>query len=78
MKGIVLGEFPESEPPEGSTVTIADVCKRILAPLRIPIVYGAPVGHTLRPMLTLPLGVSARLHATGEGQLQILEPAVRP
>jgi muramoyltetrapeptide carboxypeptidase len=78
VKGIVLGEFPESEPPEGSTVTVADVCKRILGPLRIPIVYGAPVGHTLRPMLTLPLGISACLNATGEGRLDILEPAVRP
>lgn len=78
VKGIVLGEFPESEPPEGSSVTVGDVCKRILGPLRIPIVYGAPVGHTLRPMLTLPLGVSARLHAAGEGRLDILEPAVRP
>jgi muramoyltetrapeptide carboxypeptidase len=78
VKGIVLGEFPESEPPEGSTMTISDVCKRILGPLRIPIVYGAPVGHTLRPMLTVPLGVSARLQATGEGRLDILEPAVCP
>ena len=77
VKGIVLGEFPESEPPEGSAVTIGEVCKRILGPLRIPIVYGAPVGHTLRPMLTLPLGVSVRLHAVGEGRLDILEPAVR-
>lgn len=78
VKGIVLGEFPESEPPEGSTVTVSDVCKRLLGPLRIPIVYGAPVGHTPRPMLTLPLGVRARLHAAGEGRLDILEPAVRP
>jgi len=77
VRGIVLGEFPESEPPEGSTMTIADVCKRILGPLRIPIVYGAPVGHTLRPMLTLPLGVRACLHAAGEGRLDFLEPAVR-
>ena len=42
VRGIVLGEFPESEPPEGSSVTVADVCRRILGPLRIPIVYGAP------------------------------------
>jgi hypothetical protein len=27
-------------------------------------------------MLTLPLGVSVRLHASGEGRLDILEPAV--
>jgi muramoyltetrapeptide carboxypeptidase len=77
VKGIVLGEFPDSEPPEASAATVSDVCKRILGPLRIPIVYGAPVGHTLRPMLTLPLGVRARLHATGEGRLDILDPAVR-
>ncbi len=76
VRGIVLGEFPECEPPEGSTVTVRDICQRILGPLRIPIVYGAPVGHTPRPMLTLPLGVSARLHATSEGHLDILEPAV--
>jgi len=78
VRGIVLGDFPECEAPEGSTVSVKDVCRRILAPLRIPIVYGAPVGHTLRPMLTIPLGVRARLNATGEGSLDILEPAVRP
>jgi muramoyltetrapeptide carboxypeptidase len=77
VRGIVLGEFPESEPPEGSTVSVSDVCRRILFPLGIPIVYGAPVGHTAQPMLTLPFGVQARLHASGEGTLEILEPAVR-
>src|SRR3989442_6453395 len=35
-----------------------------------------PVGHVLRPMLTIPLGVRARLVAEGEGKLEILEPAV--
>jgi len=77
VRGIVLGEFPESEPPEGSSVTVTDVCRRILGPLRIPVVYGAPVGHTTRPMLTMPLGVRAKLHAAGEGRIEILEPAVR-
>jgi muramoyltetrapeptide carboxypeptidase len=77
VRGIVLGEIPESEAPEGSTVTVADVCRRILGPLRVPIVYGAPVGHTARPVLTIPLGVRAKLHASGEGRIEILEPAVR-
>jgi len=77
VRGIILGEFPESEPPVGSTSTVADVCHRVLGPLRIPMVYGAPVGHTQRPMLTLPLGIRAKLHASGEGRLEILEPAVR-
>jgi muramoyltetrapeptide carboxypeptidase len=78
VRGIVLGDFPQCETPEGSTVSVMDVCRRILGPLRIPVVFGAPVGHTLRPILTVPLGVRARLHASGEGSLDILEPAVRP
>jgi muramoyltetrapeptide carboxypeptidase LdcA involved in peptidoglycan recycling len=39
-------------------------------------VFGAAIGHTPRPMLTIPLGVRARLDASGEGRLDILEPAV--
>ena len=77
VRGIVLGDFPESETPQGSAVTVADVCRRILGPLRIPVVYGAPVGHTARPMLTIPFGVRAKLHAGGEGRITFLEPAVR-
>lgn len=76
VKGIVLGDFPESEPPVAGSPTVRDVCARILGPLGVPVVFGAPVGHTLRPMLTIPLGVNARLHAQGEGTLEILEAAV--
>jgi muramoyltetrapeptide carboxypeptidase len=77
VRGIILGDFPDCETPESSSVSVADVCRRILGPLRIPVVYGAPVGHTTRPMLTMPLGVRARLHAAGEGRIDILEPAVK-
>jgi muramoyltetrapeptide carboxypeptidase LdcA involved in peptidoglycan recycling len=75
VRGIVLGEFPDA----GSTragITIVDVCRRRLGDLGVPIVFAAPIGHTPRPMLTIPLGVRARLDATGEGHLDILEPAV--
>ena len=74
LKGIVLGDFPESNPLPG-TESVKDVATRILAPLGIPIVFGAPIGHTSRPLLTLPLGVQVRLSADGEGKLEILEPA---
>lgn len=77
VRGIILGEFPESNPSGNSTVTVREVCHRILAPLRLPVVYGAAVGHTPRSMLTIPLGVRARLMAGGEGKLEILESAVR-
>lgn len=76
VKGIVLGDFPECEPPVAGSPTVRDVCARILEPLGIPVVFGAPIGHTLRPMLTIPLGVSARLDARGEASLEILEAAV--
>ncbi len=76
VSGIVLGDFPESDPTVAGSPTVREVCERILGPLGIPIVYGAPFGHTLRPMLTVPLGVKARLHASGDGRLEILEPAV--
>jgi muramoyltetrapeptide carboxypeptidase len=76
VRGIVLGDFPECEAPVAGSPTVRDVCQRILAPLGVPIVFGTPVGHTTRPMLTVPLGVKARLAAKGAGLLEILEPAV--
>ncbi|MGH9684500.1 MAG: S66 peptidase family protein [Candidatus Acidiferrales bacterium] len=79
VAGIILGDFPECEPPAGSE-SVRDVARRILAPLGVPVVWGAPIGHTARPMLTLPLGIRARFSAAGgadaAAQLEILEPAV--
>jgi muramoyltetrapeptide carboxypeptidase len=77
VRGIVLGEFPECDPPSGSDITVLDVLRRVLGDLGVPIVWRAPVGHTSRPMLTIPLGVRARLRAQPP-QLDILEPAVVP
>jgi muramoyltetrapeptide carboxypeptidase len=76
VRGVILGEFPESASTVAGSPTVRDVAKRILGELEIPVVWGARVGHTPRPMLTLPLGVCARLHAHKSGTLEILEPAV--
>ncbi len=78
VRGVVLGDFPESEAPAGSSITVRDVCKRVFGRMGIPVVFGAAFGHTHRPMLTLPLGVRARLTTAGEGKLEILEPVVQP
>jgi muramoyltetrapeptide carboxypeptidase len=75
VAGVVLGEFPGSEPPAG-TATVEDVARRIVGSLGIPVVWGAAVGHTNRPMLTLPLGVRVRLTTHGDPKLDVLEPAV--
>jgi muramoyltetrapeptide carboxypeptidase len=74
VRGVILGEFPECEPPVPSAITVRDVCRRVIGD-RIPVVWGAPFGHTPRPMLTLPLGVRARLVAKEQGRLEILEAA---
>src|SRR5260370_29652421 len=76
VRGLVLGEFPDGDPVVLAALGIREVCARILRPLGVPIVFGAPVGHTPRPMLTLPLGIKARLDADGEGTIEYLEPAV--
>lgn len=75
VAGIILGEFPDCDPPPG-TETVKDVARRILVPLGIPVAWGAPIGHASRPMLTLPLGVQARLSCGEDIRLDILEPAV--
>lgn len=76
LQGLILGEFPGSEPAVPNSPTVREVCERLLTPLGIPVVYGAPVGHTKRPMLTIPLGIRAHLQAKGQGVLEFLEPAV--
>ena len=72
----MLGDFPESDPAVAGAPTVKEVCARILRPLGVPIIFAAPIGHTMRPMLTIPLGIRARLDADGEGTLEFLESAV--
>jgi muramoyltetrapeptide carboxypeptidase len=74
VAGIILGEFPDCEPPSGGE-TVKEVAWRIFSKLGVPIVWGVPVGHTHRAALTLPLGIRARIVADGSARLEILEPA---
>jgi muramoyltetrapeptide carboxypeptidase len=62
--------------PEGpeSRLSIEEVLDELIAPLGIPAIANVPTGHG-KHMATLPLGVRARLDATGK-TLEILEPAV--
>jgi len=76
VKGIILGEFPEWGTAGEQEGTPRAVAVRVLGALGIPVVWGAAVGHTPRPMLTLPLGIRCRLRATRSGLLEFLEVAV--
>jgi muramoyltetrapeptide carboxypeptidase len=79
--GIILGDFPECEPPAGGE-DVKAVAERVLSSVGVPIVWGSPIGHTSRAALTLPLGVHARLTVAKNGamptQLEILEAACAP
>ncbi len=77
VAGIVLGDFPECE-NDTETGAVKNIARRILESLGIPIAWRAAIGHTAKPMLTLPLGVRAHLTVSGIGnatRLEILEPA---
>ena len=78
LRGIILGDFPECPAPFAGSPSVRDIAGRILRGLGVPVVYGAPVGHTTRPVLTIPLGIQARLSTKGKPTLEILEPAVSP
>jgi muramoyltetrapeptide carboxypeptidase len=77
--GIVVGECKNCRPSlhyPGYYVDLSmeDLLQEYLKPLKIPAVYGLPIGHT-SDMATLPLGVRARLNAD-KRELEILESAV--
>ena len=76
VRGIILGDFPECPAPFAGSPSVRDIAGRILRSLGVPVVYGAPVGHTTRPILTIPLGVLGKLTTAGKPVLEILEPAV--
>jgi muramoyltetrapeptide carboxypeptidase len=79
IAGFVLGtnvNLQAQTMPEGpeSRLSIEEVLDELIAPLGIPAIANLPTGHG-KHMATLPLGVRARLDATGK-TLDILEAAV--
>ncbi|SDS37492.1 muramoyltetrapeptide carboxypeptidase [Friedmanniella luteola] len=60
VRGIALGTFGEFETTTASGTTLADVLGDWLAPLRVPILGGLPIGHGLNPA-SVPLGTAATI-----------------
>jgi muramoyltetrapeptide carboxypeptidase len=73
--GIVLGELPGCDEPDGAT-TGRGVMADVLRDFPGPVVVGFPSGHTDGPALTLPLGVGVRLIANGRPRLVVEDNAV--
>jgi len=73
--GIVIGEHPDCGPKDAdNSLGLEQVFDDLIRPLGIPTLYHLPIGHG-RHLATLPIGVQARLYATGK-RLQILESGV--
>ena len=74
-KGIILGDWNDCTPekPERS-LTLMEVFKDIILPLKKPTIYNVKAGHC-SPMMTLPLGVNALMDANKK-KLVLKESAV--
>jgi len=73
--GIVIGEHADCSPKgPGNSLGLEQVFDDLIRPLGIPTIYHLPIGHG-KQIVTLPLGVRARLDATAK-TLRVLEPGV--
>jgi muramoyltetrapeptide carboxypeptidase len=75
VAAIVLGTFPGCDEP-GGEYTARQTLATAFAQFHGPVVFGLPAGHVDGPALTLPLGVQARVVATGAPRVIIEEAAV--
>jgi muramoyltetrapeptide carboxypeptidase len=73
--GLVLGEFLDCNEPGGEP-SVRGVLADLLRDFEGPVVYGFPSGHTRGPMVTLPLGVRARVVANESPRVIIEEAGV--
>lgn len=71
VAGVVVGQFTDCD--DGTTRAL-DVIRESLAPLRIPVVANAPIGH-VPDNWTVPVGIRARLDADALS-ITLLESAV--
>jgi muramoyltetrapeptide carboxypeptidase len=76
VRGIVFGEMLDCRQTEADDYSVEEVVLDCLDGSGFPVLYGFPSGHVSGPNLPLPLGVPARLLATGAPAVEILEPAV--
>lgn len=61
VRGILLGDFRDCDPEEGSGYTLQNVIMRVIGGLGVPIAYGIRSGHVCGGNMTLPVGVQARI-----------------
>jgi muramoyltetrapeptide carboxypeptidase len=72
---VVLGDFVDCDEP-GGTLGAKATLAGLLKDFDGPVVHGFPSGHTRSPLVTLPLGVRARVVADGNPRVIIEEAGV--
>jgi muramoyltetrapeptide carboxypeptidase len=74
-RAVVIGELPGCDEPSGE-YHAREVMRELFADFQGPVVIGFPSGHTTQPLVTVPLGVRARVVADARPRLIIEEAAV--
>jgi muramoyltetrapeptide carboxypeptidase len=72
--GVIFSQMPGCDEP-GQGPTARDVVADVLADFPGPVVFGFPTGHSVSPLVTVPLGVNARLVAGKSSRLIVEEAA---
>lgn len=76
ISGFVFGQCSKCDPEKpDESLTLMQVLRDHLVPLKIPAWYGSMIGH-IRDKFTLPIGVNVEIDASA-GTLKMLESAVR-
>jgi muramoyltetrapeptide carboxypeptidase len=77
LRGIVFGEMKGCAPEADADYRLEDVLLDAFTGLDLPVALGLSAGHANNPIVSLPLGVRARLACgDGDAQLEVLEAAV--
>lgn len=76
VAGVILGQYTRcsSNVPDYIGFTVPEILQQYLAPLGVPALYGANIGH-IANQLAMPLSVEAELDASA-ATIRILEPVV--
>ena len=75
LAGFIFGQCSQCTPGEGyGSLTLEEVIKDHIAPLKIPAWYGAQIGH-VETIWTLPIGLAVEIDAD-IGAIRLLESAV--
>jgi muramoyltetrapeptide carboxypeptidase len=76
VRGVVFGEMLQCAQHENQGYALEDVLMDLLQEFNVPVLFGFPTGHTLKPNVIVPFGVRARLSLDAHPVFELLEPAV--